>query len=257
MGSADMDDTAGLPRPLSPLHGPSAHKPPLGRIGMEDKSLDFLFNPQLVKKVDSTWEKLTQDFHATYHAMPFLLRLRRMKRSELGFHDQVKLLGFLAHHLTGQAGDIVEIGVWKGKSLALMDRLSLAGCKVVGVDPCAIKGQFRELSYFHKALFPRCDIVPRYSQFAIEQVLSHTCQIKLLHIDGDHRRHGVWLDFLLYNPYVVKGGYVVFDDYGDHQYSPEVGPAVDTMRSMNLFSSYEVIGQVEPFADSFILRKCS
>ena len=64
------------------------------------------------------WNKLGEDFVNIYNK----LSVKFMERSELSFHDQVKLLGFLANILKDKKGDIVEIGVWKGKSLALMDR---------------------------------------------------------------------------------------------------------------------------------------
>jgi predicted O-methyltransferase YrrM len=51
--------------------------------------------------------------------------------------------------------------------------------------------------------------------------------IDLLFIDGDHFYQGVINDFMLYNDIVNQGGYILFDDYNDVEYSPEVKLAVD------------------------------
>jgi hypothetical protein len=53
----------------------------------------------------------------------------------------------------------------------------------------------------------------------------------------------------------VPGGYIVFDDYDDHQFSPEVLPAVDMLIYYGFTSGFEVIGQVEGFQNSFVLKK--
>jgi predicted O-methyltransferase YrrM len=64
--------------------------------------------------------------------------------------------------------------------------------------------------------------------------------IDVLFIDGDHSFIGVKNDFDLYSPLVKSGGYIIFDDYNDHQFSPQVKPAVDEIVS-NL-DQYEIIG---------------
>ena len=48
-----------------------------------------------------------------------------MERTELSFHPYVKLLGYLCLEIDRLPGDIVEIGVWKGKSLAFVRRQDL------------------------------------------------------------------------------------------------------------------------------------
>ncbi len=64
--------------------------------------------------------------------------------------------------------------------------------------------------------------------------------VDVLFIDGDHSFIGVKNDFDLYSPLVKSGGYIIFDDYNDHQFSPQVKPAVDEIVS-NL-DQYEIIG---------------
>ncbi len=201
--------------------------------------------------IDQIWAKVSADFESANAVMP----VRFMARTELSFHPYVKLLGFICLLLRDTPGDVVEIGVWKGKSLAFMDRLTGSTSKIIGIDPCELPGQSQELAYFRQQLFPKCAIIQRYSQDAIEDTLQLSPAFKLLHIDGGHKREHVWADFLLYERFIVPGGYVVFDDYADHQYSPEVGPAVDRLRQRNLFAGYEVIGQPPSYENSFVLRK--
>lgn len=211
----------------------------------------LLSNSKICARVDSVWTKLTEDFERAYSTMP----VKFMERTELSFHSFVKLLGFLCIELAPLDGDVVEIGVWKGKSLALMQRLVQTPTKVIGIDPCELPGQLEELAYFHRALFPEGLLIRGYSQIAIESTLELSRRFKLLHIDGGHLAFNVWMDFLIYEHFVVPGGYVVFDDYMDAEYSPEVGPTVDKMERLGVFDKYHVIGSVADFENSFLLLK--
>jgi len=206
---------------------------------------------QLTAQVETVWNQLSREFEAAYSSM----RVKYMDRPELSFHPYVKLLGFLCLDVTPLLGDIVEIGVWKGKSLALMQRLTRSPTKVIGIDPCEIKGQQDELRYFHQAVFPEAQIVENYSQLSIEKVLEMSRRFKLLHIDGAHSSENVWMDFLMFERFVVPGGYIVFDDYVDPVGSPEVGPTVDKMRRLGIFKDYYEIGQVLGYESSFVLYK--
>ena len=61
----------------------------------------------------------------------------------------------------------------------------------------------------------------------VDKLSKEIDQIDVLFIDGDHSYQGVVNDFLLYVNLVKPGGYIIFDDYNDWQYSPEVKTAVD------------------------------
>jgi hypothetical protein len=63
------------------------------------------------------------------------------------------------------------------------------------------------------------------------------------------------VDFLLYEQNVVSGGFVLFDDYRDFDYSPEVGPAVDLLRVGGLFKNYKILGNIPGFESSYLLQK--
>ena len=65
-------------------------------------------------------------------------------------------------------------------------------------------------------------------------------KVDILFIDGDHSVEGVKKDFYMYSDLVVKGGYIVFDDYGDYRYTPTVKVGVDQL--LNDLQGYEIIG---------------
>ena len=61
-------------------------------------------------------------------------------------------------------------------------------------------------------------------------------------IDGAHDYNGLINDWKNYNDFVNSGGYIIFDDYNDHKYSPEVKLAVDEIMKNIDTSKYEIIG---------------
>ena len=74
----------------------------------------------------------------------------------------------------------------------------------------------------------------------IEKLKTFIDDIDVLFIDGDHSSNGVKNDFELYSPMVKNGGYIVFDDYNDYEFSPEVRPMVDHI--ISTLDGYEIIG---------------
>lgn len=202
--------------------------------------------------VDRQWELLDEAFTQVQQSIP---GHHLMPRRELSFHNDVKLLGYLTTLVYGIPGDIVEIGVWKGKSLALMNFLAQGHKKVIGIDCLELENQANELSYYKNAIYPNAFVIQSYSERALDQFEAITNAISILHIDGGHLSRNVLLDFLLYEPYVVSGGFVLFDDYMDFEYSPEVAPAVDLLRVGGLFAKYKIFGNIPGFQNSYLLMK--
>ena len=215
-------------------------------------NLDKLLNSaETISVIEREWQCLGNEFAAADVRMP----TKFMAQRRISFHDHVKLLGYLSLDVAALQGDLVEIGVWKGKSLAFLDRLKSSPGAVIGIDPCIEEGQSDELDYFHSQIFPNCILVKGLSNLCVDQVMSNSKNFKLLHIDGNHRSAHVQLDFLFYERFVVPGGYIVFDDYADDASSPEVRPSVDHLRRLNLFADFDILGQIPPFESSFVLRR--
>lgn len=74
-----------------------------------------------------------------------------------------------------------------------------------------------------------------------EEVLKLVDKVDILFIDGDHSYNGVIQDYDMYIDLVKEGGYIVFDDYNDSQFSPEVKLGVDAILARPDFK-YEKIG---------------
>lgn len=79
----------------------------------------------------------------------------------------------------------------------------------------------------------------------IEALYRQDLSIDILFIDGDHSYAAVIADFLLYEPLVASGGYIVFDDYCDHENSPGVHSAVnDIVLKLGGQSRFEFLGEI-------------
>jgi predicted O-methyltransferase YrrM len=77
-----------------------------------------------------------------------------------------------------------------------------------------------------------------------DELKSIITSFDILFIDGDHTREGVINDFKIYSKYLNNGGYIIFDDYNDNQYSPQVNGAVNYIVDNLLDDSYVVIGDL-------------
>lgn len=213
---------------------------------------EFIGNPELNDQIAQVWALIGGHFEQAQAALP---AEHAMLRSELSFHDQVRLLGYLCLLIGDVHGDVVEIGVWKGKSLVLMNEICNHQRRVIGIDPFELPNQFEEFSHYKNLIFPNAHVFRGYSELCAERFYNFSSAIALLHIDGGHSGRNVLLDFLLYSPRVATGGFVVFDDYRDFNHSPEVGPAVDLLRAAGYFKGFNILGSVRGFENSYVLQK--
>lgn len=219
---------------------------------MVKELLEKISDAKLSAYINAHWEQIDRDFHLVQSQIP---EHQRMPRSEISFHQDTKLLGYLALMSMHLRGDILEIGVWKGKSLAFMNRVKQNARKVIGIDPLELPNQAMELGFYKENLYPDVTVIPSYSEVAVEKFSEISNEISVFHIDGGHEARHVILDFLLYEKLVVPGGFVLFDDYRDFEYSPEVGPAVDLLRVGGLFRNYKIFGNIPGFESSYLLQK--
>ncbi|CAK9890779.1 MULTISPECIES: class I SAM-dependent methyltransferase [Pseudomonas] len=213
---------------------------------------DFISNPELNDSIGQVWALIGQHFEQAQATLP---PEQAMPRRELSFHDHVRLLGYLSLLIAEVPGDVVEIGVWKGKSLVLMNEVCNRERRIIGIDPFALPNQFEEFSHYKQLMLPNAEVIRGFSELCAERFYNLAPKVALLHIDGGHAGRNVLLDFLLYSPSVVPGGFIVFDDYGDFQHSPEVGPAVDLLRATGYFNGFHVLGCVHGFENSYVLQR--
>lgn len=142
----------------------------------------------------------------------------------------------------------VEIGCYAGKSACLM--LHRPNTKVISIDagyPISKDIVFENMSkfYLHNN---RYSYIEGLSQDAatvekLREQLNDT-RIEILFIDGSHKFGDVIRDFSLYERFVKKNGYIVFDDYNDSVSSPNIKPAVDYLLANGNFTNYTVIGTI-------------
>ena len=140
----------------------------------------------------------------------------------------------------------VEIGCYAGGSACLM--LQRENTNVFSIDlgnpinPEIVKQNINKLNKHNNNYFYIKG--SSHDLETLNTLIKYIDEIDVLFIDGDHSYDGVILDFEMYSKLVKNGGYIIFDDYNDYQYSPQVKPAVDSIIS-NLKNSYNIIGTVK------------
>jgi predicted O-methyltransferase YrrM len=188
------------------------------------------------------------------------------------FHHHMHVLYDLRTFLGPSRKVYLEIGVYNGASLALMMQHPFE-TEIHGIDPLILDGQvehtFSNVKRFN--IHGRC--VAIHQTYSHDPGLLHELKdlsIDLLFVDGDHQQESVLHDFELYSPLVGSGGFIVFDDYLDFEFSPGVNPAVNRIvqriSAGAVSGRYDVIGtlpnsaRADPveMAESsvFILRRC-
>ena len=80
------------------------------------------------------------------------------------------------------------------------------------------------------------------NKILLKQFNDTNTKVDILFIDGAHDYNSVINDWKNYNGFVNSGGYIIFDDYNDYKYSPEVKPAVDEIVKHIDRKVYEIIG---------------
>ena len=82
----------------------------------------------------------------------------------------------------------------------------------------------------------------------LKQLNDDNFKTDILFIDGDHSFNGVISDFTNYKKFVNTGGYIIFDDYNDHCYSPDVCKAVNSIVSK--FTNFYIIGDLPNYQNA-------
>jgi predicted O-methyltransferase YrrM len=163
------------------------------------------------------------------------------------FHNHYHILYDICDLFEGGV-TYVEIGTFAGGSASLISTHPKVN-KVISIDLGMPINKSIPINNVTK--FKHNDCVYDYIEgdstnpSTIERLRKLTTNVDVLFIDGDHQYDGVIKDFNNYKDFVVKGGYIIFDDYQDYIHSPEVKKAVDDLvGGLNLLE-YEILGSIE------------
>lgn len=198
-----------------------------------------------------------------------ILRKNNSKFEGRILHEHTHVLYDLRTSLGEAPKTYLEIGSYVGSSACLMLSHPYK-TKVYCVDPCLLYPShsstlFENLQRVKNESGNTFEILTKFSCEKTMLEILEELKIDILFIDGDHSYQGVSNDFNNYSKYIVPGGYIVFDDYFDAKYCPEVRPAVDNIVSTLSTEEYEIIDSIEntfkaspenfPYLNEFILRK--
>lgn len=158
------------------------------------------------------------------------------------FHHHYYVLFDIAKEFGDEQINYVEIGCYAGGSACLM--LQRPNTNVISIDlgkpinPEVVQNNTSKMNIHGN----QYNYIQGNSQTTetLDKLKNFVSSVDILFIDGDHKYDGVINDFNLYSDLVKSGGYIVFDDYNDYIYSPEVKIAVDDL--MKKIEGYEVIG---------------
>jgi len=165
------------------------------------------------------------------------------------FHHHFHILYDIRTLLGNEKKIYTEIGTYCGGSLSLMlqhDYETEMHC----IDPLhVIENQQHIVDTNVKKFNIHNYKVNIYNKFStdfdfISYLKSINFKTDILFIDGDHCFDVVTSDFNLFKDFVNPGGYIVFDDYFDYVYSPEVRGAVDSIVKNIDKTEYTIIGTI-------------
>lgn len=164
-------------------------------------------------------------FRKEYESVPEFVRLRTfVEENAFGFGEKqfYPLHKLLVDSLDSESINFLEVGVFRGQTLALYGILSELCDKVIniyGVSPLDSTDGHWESDYkkdiediHNKFMLPQPNIIEGLSQ---EQSVISQCGEMLydiVYIDGGHTKEVVTSDIENYAPMVKKGGYLVIDD---------------------------------------------
>jgi len=167
------------------------------------------------------------------------------------FHHHYHILYDIAETFGDKKINYVEVGAYAGGSSCLMLQRPNTTIASIDLGEPISKGEllenvimYKNNNNYYKYIQGNSQVVETKNK-VIEvlnnsRVLGYSNKIDILFLDGDHSFNSVMADFVMYNDLVNVGGYIIFDDYNDSVYSPEVKQAVDAL--LPTLVDYEVIG---------------
>lgn len=158
--------------------------------------------------------------------------------------------------------DYLEIGVYEGRNLAMLDWLLPGMVFATAIDPwfdetlnpeakyVAVEPRFR--ANVAKLDLPGLDIIKGFSTYELPRMLEAERRFDLIYIDGSHAAWSVYADLTYAAALLRTGGLVVLDDYWHDTYQggPGVKQAVDGFHA-TFRKQFEVVAAYR----QLILRK--
>lgn len=202
----------------------------------------------------TTLQRLLQEIQSSESSS--LLKQVQQSIPERSFHLYNHILYDIRTTLGDRTCTYLEIGSYCGASALLMLAHPLP-THVICVDPLNLPpSHFNGSKPQDQTLYDNLlqlgknddfEIIKSGSQdqALIEALYQHDVSIDILFIDGDHCYAAVIADFLMYEPLVKPGGFIVFDDYCDNVHSPDVRHAVDAIvAKLSKDSRFDIVGLV-------------
>jgi len=163
------------------------------------------------------------------------------------FHNHYHILYDIALSMDVEEITYLEIGTYAGGSSSLMSKNKKVS-KIYSIDtgyPVDKEVAIRNVNFFkHEKCSYEYILGNSRSQSTVDYVFSSVASVDIFFIDGDHSYDAVVNDFFKYKDLVKSGGYIIFDDYLDSMYSPEVFEAVNDIVSQIGDIEYEIIGSL-------------
>lgn len=170
------------------------------------------------------------------------------------FHEWTHILYGIRTMMGVENKTYMEIGSYIGSSASLISRNPLVS-NIICIDPCNLPPSHYDGSISQEETLLNniknnniynynIKLYKKYSNDVtlLKNFKDTNTKVDILFIDGAHDYSGVISDWKNYNEFVNSGGYIIFDDYNDNKYSPEVKPAVDEIMKNIDTSKYEIIG---------------
>lgn len=184
-----------------------------------------------------------------------LLLATEIQKKVPGFHTYHHILLDIAGLFSDKKINYVEIGCYAGASACLM--VQRKNTNVYAIDrgkPVAKRVAVKNVAAYNKHknrfFYIEENSNSRMALYKLKQQLQGKT-IDILFIDGSHKFEDVIADFRIYSKLVAPGGFIVFDDYDDQRYSPQVKKAVDFLSETD-FSGYYIFERTK---NEFIIRK--
>jgi hypothetical protein len=197
------------------------------------------------------------------------LNILREINSNIGerkFHEFTHILYDIRTYLGNKEKTYLEIGSYVGSSASLMLNHPFK-TKVICIDPlCLDKKHYKGTKNQEQTLKDNLSKNNIHSyEIEIHKKLStdkklidefkfKKLEIDILFIDGDHSREAVFWDWENYEPFIKQGGFIVFDDYLDFNWCPQVHGAVNDIVNKLDTTKYEIIGSIPNFKKAYSME---